>query len=349
MDEMDEAEGRAKGGHARAEALTPERRKEIAKKAAQSRWDGSLPKATHEGEFPLGGSTIACANLPKGKRIITQATFLRALGRSRSPKAGTGVLSTVDELPFFLQAEVIKPFISDDLAVSTKPIFYRTMKGGKGVGYDATLLPQVAEVYLKYRDYCIEQFGEAPKRYNHIITASDILMRGLAQVGIIALVDDATGYQKDRARLELAKILEAFVAKELQPWVKTFPNEFYEQLFRLRGLQFPGGIIKRPPYFGRITNNIIYRRLAPGVLKELKDKAEKNEKGRIKHKLFQKLTPDIGHPKLRDLLTSEITIMKLSNRWQDFMDKLDRVHPAYNETFPLPFPLDLEEDSGEGF
>ena len=98
------------------------------------------------GEFPIGESSISCANLPGGQRIITQATFLRALGRSRSPKAGTGVLSTVDRLPFFLQAKALKLFIDEELAMSTGPVFYRTKSGGKGVGYDATLLPRVAEV-----------------------------------------------------------------------------------------------------------------------------------------------------------------------------------------------------------
>lgn len=338
--------GKAKGGVARAASLSPEERKSIARKAAQTRWEGDLAIATHEGDFPIGKAELSCANLPEGKRIITQATFLRALGRSRSPKAGTGVLSTVDGVPFFLQAEVLKPFIDDELYVSTKPIFYRTKKGKRGVGYDATLLPKVAEVYLRFRDYCLSKSGEIPKQYEHIILASDILIRGLAHVGIIALVDAATGYEKDRAKAELVKILEAFVAKELQPWIKTFPNEFYEQMFRLRGLQFPGSIVKRPLYFGHLTNDIVYRRLAPGVWKELKEQAEKDENGRLKHKLFQRLTPGIGHPKLRDLITSVTTVMKLSDTWGDFKSKLDRVQPAYNETMLLPFAL--EGDTGKG-
>lgn len=343
---QDDVTGKAKGGKARAEVLTPEKRHEIAKHAALARWDGNLEIATHEGSFSIGSSDIACANLPNKKRIITQAAFLRALGRSRSPKAGTGVLKTVDDLPFFLQADVLKPFINEGLYTSTKPIFYRTKSGKKGVGYDATLLPQVAEVYLRFRDDCYARGKEIPRQYKHIIVASDILMRGLAHVGIIALVDAATGYEKERAKEELAKILEAFVAKELQPWVRTFPNDFYENMFRLRGLSFPGSSVKRPQYFGYLTNDIIYRRLAPGVWKELKEQAEKNEKGKPKHKLFQKLTPDIGHPKLRDLLTSVTTIMKLSDQWSDFKHKLDRVHPAYNETMLLPF--DDKDDNGKG-
>lgn len=133
---------------------------------------------------------ISCANLPGGQRIITQATFLRVLGRSRSPKAGTGVLTTVDELPFFLQAKALNPFINEELTKSTKAVFYKTRSGKKGVGYDATLLPKVAEVYLKFRDYHFGKSGSIPKQYSHIVLAADILMRGLAHVGIIALVID---------------------------------------------------------------------------------------------------------------------------------------------------------------
>lgn len=344
--EEEQTTGKAIGGKARAASLTSEQRKAIARKAAEARWVGDLPVASHEGDLPIGEATLSCANLPDGRRIITQATFLRALGRSRSPKAGTGVLSTVDGLPFFLQANAIKPFIPDELATSTRPIFYKTKSGKKGVGYDATLLPKVAEVYLKFRDQCLFDTGEVPVQYEHIIKASDILMRGLAHVGIIALVDEATGYQKDRARDNLAKILEAFVAKELQPWVKTFPSDFYENMFRLRGLTYPASGVKRPQYFGHLTNDVIYRRLAPGVLKELKANTERYESGRPKHKLHQKLTTDLGHPKLNELVISVTTIMKLSKKWHDFKYKLDRIHPAYNETMLLPFPL--KNDDGNG-
>jgi hypothetical protein len=323
---------------ARASALAPERRSEIARAAAEARWGGELPEAHYEGEFPLGGQMIACAVLPNGSRIITQAAFLRALGRSRSPKAGTGVLSTVDQLPFFLQADALKPFISDDLVQSTNPIFYRTKSGGRGVGYDARLLPQVADVYLQMRDAALGDRGEVPSRYKGMIAAADIVMRGLANVGIIALVDEATGFQRDRATDALARILEEFIAKELQPWVRTFPPEFYSQLFRLRGLEFPRDTVKRPKYFGHLTNDIVYRRLAPGVLDELRAVVPKREDGRRKHQLFRHLTKDLGHPKLREHLSSVITIMKLSRDYEDFEAKLDHIHPRYGETMPLALP-----------
>jgi len=334
----------AKGGYARASTLTSDQRKDIAKRAAAARWDGDLPIATHEGDFKLGDIVVSCAVLPNGTRIITQATFLRALGRSRSPKAGTGVLATVDGVPFFLQAEALRRFISDDLLMATTPIFFRTTSGGKGVGYDARILPQVAEVYLKFRDGVLAEKGKVPERYQKIIGAADLLIRSLAHVGIIALVDEATGFQLDRAKDALQRILEQFIAKELRPWIHTFPNEFYEQLFRLRGLQYPRDSVKRPSYFGHLTNNIIYDRLAPKLREELSRTTPRGANGKLKYHLHRRLSEDVGHPKLREHLASVVTIMKLSENYEDFMKKLDRIHQRYGSTYSLP--LDNAESTG---
>src|SRR5262245_32605635 len=205
--------------------------------------------------------------------------------------------------------------------MSTNPIFYRTMSGGRGVGYDARLLPQVAEVYLKFRDEILHRTGEIPPRYERMITAADILIRALANVGIIALVDEATGFQHDRAATALAEILEKFIAKELRPWVQTFPNQYYAELFRLRGLDFPRDSVKRPRYFGHLTNDIIYARLAPKVLEELKSATPRAPDGRHKHQLHRRLSEDFGHPKLKEHLASVLTAMQLSDDYEDFLRK----------------------------
>ena len=173
-------------------------------------------------------------------------------------------------------------------------------------------------------------------------------MRGLAHVGIIALVDEATGYQEVRAKDALARILEAFIAKELQAWVHTFPDDFYREIFRLRGLEFPKDRVKRPKYFGILTNDIVYKRLAPGVLEELKRVTPRSDRGYPKHKLFQRLTSNVGYPKLREHLGSVVTMMKLSQEWGDFLEKLDRIHPRYGDQLPLPFDYDGERDDGRG-
>lgn len=60
----------------------------------------------------------------------------------------------------------------------------------------------------------------------HIASQAEILMRGFARVGIVALIDEVTGYQRDRKRDALAAILEKYIAKEMRPWLKTFQLEF---------------------------------------------------------------------------------------------------------------------------
>jgi hypothetical protein len=103
--------------------------------------------------------------------------------------------------------------------------------------------------------------------------------------------------------------------------------------------------VKRPQYFGVLTNDIVYKRLAPGVLDELKRVTPKNDAGRPKNKLFQRLTNNIGYPKLREHLGAVVAIMKLSSDWVSFRKNLDRLYPRHDE---LPLGYASDEDDGEG-
>jgi hypothetical protein len=106
--------------------------------------------------------------------------------------------------------------------------------------------------------------------------------------------------------------------------------------------EFPKDSVKRPQYFGKLTNDIVYKRIAPGVLAKLKEVTPRSEDGRLKHKYFQRLTSNVGYPKLLQHLGSVVSIMKLSDDWKDFSGKLDRLHPRYGDTLPLPM------DDGKG-
>jgi hypothetical protein len=132
-----------------------------------------------------------------------------------------------------------------------------------------------------------------------------MLQHGWAKVGIIALVDEATGYQDFRRKDALARILEKFVAKELRPYIRTFPSDFYRQIYRLNKWDYVEGS-GRPGVIGHWTNNIVYKRLAPGVWEELNKRTPRTEAGNLKHKLFQRLTDHIGHPKLRQSIWPQL-------------------------------------------
>ena len=218
---------------------------------------------------------------------------------------------------------------------ANSPIRFMPPHGGNPAdGYEATILPDICAVLID-----AHQQGQLGKHREHLAKQAALLQHGFATVGIIALVDEATGYQDFRQRDALARILEKFVAKELRPWVKTFPAEFYKQIYRLNGWSYDAKA-GRPGVIGHWTNNIVYKRLAPGVLEELRRLTPRTPSGSYKDKLFQRLTEDFGHPKLREHLSAVVMLMKYSPNWRVFMDRLDAEFPQWGANYLLPFPDD---------
>ena len=204
-----------------------------------------------------------------------------------------------------------------------------------GLGYRAEILPQVCEVFLKARDADVLAMTQ-----KHIAERADILIRGLATVGIIALVDEATGYDKIRSKNALIKILEEFIAKELHPWTKTFPYSFYEQICKLRG--WPGYYaVKRPHLVAEYTNDFIYARMAPGILDEVRKLNPIDPKtGERKVKHHQWFTEDVGHPKLRAHIEAVTALMRASANMIKFKSLLVRAYPQKYDNFLLAFMED---------
>jgi hypothetical protein len=320
------------GGKARAEALSDEQRTEIASRAAAARW--AAPKATHEGEIPLADKSIPCAVLEDGTRLLTQGGFLVALGRNDKAKGGQG--AGVDGVIPFLAANNLKPFITKELEESTKPIRFRTASGSMAYGYRAEILPMVCEVYLEAKDA-----KALHPTQDKIWTAANAIIRGLARVGIVALIDEATGYQDVRDRLALAKILERYLISDgYRKWEKMFQLDYYREMFRLRGWKFSPESNARPGIIGKITNNIVYDRLQPGILKRLKELNPKGDSGNRKRRHHQYFTGDVGSPELREHLSNVIILMRVSKNWSQFIDMLDTAKPRLGDTLRLP--LDIE-------
>jgi len=313
------------GGKIRAENLSPVRRKEIAELAAMERWHKETPRATHIGILTIGKIEIPCAVLKDGKRLLSENAVVNSLGgvsggmeRSRKKSIEEGL----PLLPVFLAQNTLKPFISADLISSLlSPIEY--VHAGKIVkGFPAEILPQICEVWLNARDskaLLRNQLEKAKK--------AEILMRGLAQVGIIALVDSATGYEEIRDKNALEKILDLYISKEFSAWAKRFPDEFYKEIFRLRRWEWKGMSVNRPQLIGKYTNDLVYDRLAPEILEELSQKNPKDSTNRRKVCHHQFLTDDIGHPKLEKHIHGLLMLMGVSEEWKDFMEKVNLVIP----------------------
>ncbi|MEO7138608.1 MAG: P63C domain-containing protein [Gemmatimonadales bacterium] len=333
MANEDEVQDRAsRGGKARAEKLSPEQRREIAIAGAVTRWGKDLPVAEYgspDKPLRIGKLEIPCYVLSDGRRVLVQRGMMVALDM----KQGTAGRGGGDRLAKFARTKGLTPFISPELAeMITKPILFQVERGQTAYGYEATILADLCDAVLAAR-----KAGALNYQQQHIAEQCEILVRGFARVGIVALVDEATGYQKVRQERDLAAILEKFISKELKKWVRRFPFEYYEEMFRLRNWDTsdltPNS--PKPVEVGKITDDLIYKRLAPGVRQELKKLTPRNPKGYLVNKLHQHLTDEIGNPKLEKHISNIVTIMKLSDDWSSFMKNVNKVLPQYGKNFEL--------------
>lgn len=333
---MDEPTGRAKGGAARALALTPERRKEISANAIAARKaKAGLPKAicgTEDKKIVYGEIEIQCYVLDDETRVLTLRSLQSGIGMSEG--GGKDGARKIPALMARLRGKGIN--IMDLDVRANSPIRFILPSGNIADGYDARMLTDICAVLIE-----ADRKRVLDKRYATIADRAATLQHGFANLGIIWVVDQVTGYDDFKKAADMGRIIEAFVAKEMRPYVWKFPPEFYKELFRLRGVPYDPKSVKRPQYFGHLTNNIIYSRLAPGVWKELKAKS-KNSTAIVRPHLHRFLTEDIGDPRLQNVITTNVTAMTLSDDWFDFLSKLDRVLPPFQQTFQLPF--DRKED-----
>ena len=219
--------------------------------------------------------------------------------------------------------------IKDLMARMVSPVEFQPPKGRTAYGYPADILNDICDIILEARNA-----GILLPNQLHIARQCEVLTRGLARVGIIARIDEVTGYQRIRGERALAIILEKFIAKELQPWAKTFPYEFYEQIFRLKGWPGPDGV-KRPGVIGHYTNDFVYARVAPGVLEELRKLNPSLAGGGRKWRHHQWFKPDPGYIKLNQHLASVVALMRASANWTQFERNLKRAFPKIRDQLDL--------------
>jgi hypothetical protein len=330
---MAKDDNKVKAGLARAAALDPERRAEIASEAAAKRW--SYPQADFTGELKIGDMVFPCSVLSDGTRILTQTDFMTGMGMYYSGWVAQqqSKNEASADVPHFLAFKSLEPFINKHLGeLQSISIKYRTEKGNVAHGIKAEIIPKICDVWLD-----AEESGKLGHRQKKIAQSAKLLMRSLAHVGIIALVDEATGYQEIRDRKALQIILDKYLTDEWAKWTKTFPDEFYKELFRLKNVSYPvgkGG--KKPSYVGHWTNDIVYSRLAPGVTRELKNKnpREPGASSR-KRKHHQFMTRDYGHPALTEHLSNITFLMSGCSSWDDFKQRLNRARPKYGDTISM--------------
>lgn len=338
--------GRARGGAARAAKLTPERRSEIARMAALKRHSPrpevapdpaamDLPYATHQGQMVIGGLMLDCYVLSDGRRVFHKRGMAKALGLKS--EGGNAFMKTMQRkglgsvLPANLREKI------------DNPINFKPLIGDTGHGYEADILAEVAKGIIK----ASESEGALTRTQEPLVAQARILMHAFAKIGVVALIDEATGYQQIRDPSALRLLIQQYIAEEKREWEKQFPDSFYDGLNRLYNSKkltttSKGAVIQnRPQHFAKFTRTYVYEPLENGAVLEELDRINPkiNARGTRRDRFHQHLSLGYGIEKLKRQVFVVETLIDVS-------DNVSQFRRLYYKKFGHPHgaQLDLLED-----
>jgi len=310
--------GKAKGAKALAEMMTPEQRTERAKKAAVARWGIKPPKATHKGNFKDDfGFDVECYVLDDERKtaVISQRGMGAALGFS-SQSGG--------RLPRFISGKNISPYLGLEVREKLEnPLVFQGLDTVSGEpsshklnGFDVTLLIDVCKLVV-----AAESDGKLTKNQEKIARQAHVILNASAKAGIKGLVYALSGY--DATREEVITAFKLFVKEEAREYEKEFPDQLYEQWYRLYKLPKPER--NHPWKFMHLTVNQVYTPLARsnGKIHEL-IVAQKAASGDRWKKLHQFLA-DVGVKALRTHLGQLLGIAQISENQYEYEKHVSKV------------------------
>ncbi|WCE30119.1 P63C domain-containing protein [Vibrio sp. SCSIO 43137] len=285
--------------------------------------DTQEKKANYKGSLDIGPISLKCFVTEDGERYISGRSMTSAIGMKGR---GTGVSRLVSNVK-------LSRYMNNSLIMALENPVVITGKTPRPVhGFRGEILADLCDVILEARRDGVLS-TEQDIRYAEY---AENLIRAFARVGIVALIDEATGYQEVREKKALSAILEKYIKDEpSRKWTKTFPDEFWYKLVKVKGYDSYMAL-KRPAFVGHWVNDIVYARLAPGIKKALRDKTPKTNAGNNKNKYHQLLTEDYGLPELKEHLNKVMLLMDASSNSKEFDKLLNRVLPKYGDTLELP-------------
>ena len=345
--ENNEQTPQSKGGIARAEKLTPEKRKAIGRVGAAARWNVEPVVAIKSAKLEIGDVVIPCAVLPGGIRVLSERAITKALGGKRGGSHWKRMKENPGgaNLPVFLSAKNLIPFINKDLVDGLGRRHHYQPNAGASMSraIEAQLLPKMLNVFLKARD----SKSLLPSQMD-IATQADLIMRGMAEIGIIAMVDEATGYIDDKKKDEYRQMFREFIRKECREWEREFPDQFMDMIYRFYDLpKRERG--RHPRFFGKFIRKYVYAPLAGSngaVLAQLDIKNPVVYKGgRRKYKMHQFLTEELGIPAIRQHIWQTIGIGNSSRTREAFDRGFRRAFPQVGDTMELFDATDISDET----
>ena len=284
----------------------------------------------------LGETEVPCYVLEDGTRVLSGRAIQKAIGYNGSSGDWLRKFVNTKSIAGAIKAEII--------AGLSEPIkFMRIDSGGSQpitYGYEATKLIDLCDALMD-----LTRAGVLKENQKIYAIQAEMIIRSVAKVGIIALVDEVTGYEKAREKDALQLFLQRFLEDEKGKWVRTFPPEFFEAIFKMKGWTWKQASTKKPQVVGHYINNYVYARIGPKILEELRRRNPKDEKGNRKGKHPQWIDPDYGHPKLKEHLGILTAFARATGfNWNNWNRMVERALPKFNKDGSAAKELDFPDD-----
>ncbi|KZC16759.1 MULTISPECIES: P63C domain-containing protein [unclassified Rhodanobacter] len=318
-------ESKVAGGQARALALSPEQRKEIAMTAAAARWKERPLQATHKGNFEKDfGINVDCYVLnDAGKTaVISQRGMGDALGLTSSGQAFIRFTAGKSIAPF-LGAEVQEK-IQNPLKFQWSPRGAEKQFPGDIHGYDVTLLIDICKAII-----AAETNGSLRPSQAGIAQQAHIILGASAKAGIKGLVYALSGY--DATREEVIAAFKLYVRDEAREYEKEFPAQLYEEWYRLYKLPKPER--NKPWKFMHLTIDHVYKPLANSSGKVLDLTRQKRDASGDRHKRLHLFLSEVGVKALRTQLGQLLGIARVSKNSEEYETFVNRLFGVQQDLF----------------
>lgn len=280
------------------------------------------PFAKYQGHLDLGGVLVDVYVLDTGDRVLSQRGAVKAL--TGADRGGLSDYLEVKALQSFLKAaenpasKEVNSLENNEKTAAENCSFF-IPGAGWAHGVKAERFEQILTAYVA----ALNAGALATDRQRGIAMTCALMSTAFIRLGLIALIDEATGYQRARGVDALQVKYHAFVSDRFREWEKVFPDELWEQFGRLTNWQGP--LHSRPKWWGHLVNELIYDMMDPDVAKYLRENKPKPALG---VKYHQWLTADFG---AKALLTHIYQIIGIAKGCASLRELKEKVALAFSD------------------
>lgn len=228
---------------------------------------------------------LPCYVLSDGQRVFRLSNLTKALRDKEHGKFGNYLAASniVKYLP-----ERLRPLTDENHDRTPQGVMEFEFDGKIEKGYNSEDFMDVCSAFVT-ANLNNEKLSEAQQE---IVKNANKFILATAKIGIVALIDEATGYQAERNSKELQLKMKYFLVDDMnkaREWEKTFPDELWYEFGRLTN--WKGSLKLRPKYWSKLVNALIYRLLDKDIAEFLKNNKPPKYTGQ---KYFQWLNEGYG-------------------------------------------------------